>query len=139
MLQSFVFLLTISSVSAFNIPRVPVASDQSSTRRNIIKYLGITIGITSISSPANADVIRGARCANGEGDGCDSLAEDNEFIQSLQKKSSENREKNERVSICIQRKSYRGESQVPLYLSNIIYQTTQQVELLTSSYIIHLF
>ena len=97
MLRSLVFLLTISSVSAFNILRPPVVSDQS-TRRDIIKKIGITIGITSISSPANADVIRGARCANGNGDGCDSLAEDNEFIQSLQKKSSENREKNERVS-----------------------------------------
>jgi len=101
MLQSLVFLLTISSVSSFNIPRAPhVVSDQS-TRRDIIKRLGITIGITtSISSPANADVIRApGRCANGEGVGCDSLAGDNEFIQALQKKSSENREKNERVSI----------------------------------------
>ena len=97
MLQSLVFLLTISSVSAFNISRVQVASDQS-TRRDIIKKLGITIGISSISSPANADVISGARCANGQGDGCDSLAEDNELIQALQKRSSENKEKNERVS-----------------------------------------
>ena len=70
MLQSLVFLLTISSVSAFNISRVQVASDQS-TRRDIIKKLGITIGISSISSPANADVISGARCANGQGDGCE--------------------------------------------------------------------
>jgi len=98
MLQSLVFLLTISSVSSFNILRQSVVSDQS-TRRDIIKKLGITIGITSISSPVNADVISGARCANGEGDGCDSLAEDNELILSLQKKSSENREKNERVSM----------------------------------------
>ena len=102
MLQLLVFLLTISSVSAFNIPSVSVVSDQT-TRRDVIKHLGITIGITSISSPANADVIRApGRCANGEGDGCDSLAEDNELIQALQKKSSENREKNERVSeVCI--------------------------------------
>ena len=100
MLQSLVFLLAISSVSSFNILRPAVVSDQS-TRRDIIKHLGITIGITSISSPANADIISGARCANGQGDGCDSLAEDNEFIQALQKKSSENREKNERVSMHI--------------------------------------
>ena len=102
MLQLLVFLLTISSVSAFNIPSVSVVSDQTA-RRDVIKHLGITIGITSISSPANADVIRApGRCANGEGDGCDSLAEDNELIQALQKKSSENREKNERVSeVCI--------------------------------------
>jgi len=80
MLQSLVLLLTISSVSSFNILRQSVVSDQS-TRRDIIKHLGITIGITSISSHANADVISGPRCANGEGDGCDSLAEDNELIQ----------------------------------------------------------
>ena len=98
MLRSLVFLLTVSSVSSFNILRPSVVSDQS-TRRDIIKHLGITIGITSISSPANADVIRApGRCAHGQGDGCDSLAEDNELIQSLQKKSSENKEKNERVS-----------------------------------------
>ena len=100
MLLSLVLLLTISSVSTFNILRPPVVSDQS-TRRDIIKHLGITIGITSISSPANADVISGARCANGLGDGCESLAEDNELIQALQKKSSENKEKNERVSMHI--------------------------------------
>ena len=102
MLRSLVLLLTISSVLTFNIPRVQVASDQS-TRRDVIKHLGITIGITtSISSPANADVIRApGRCANGQGDGCDSLAEDNELIQLLQKRSSENREKNERVSMHI--------------------------------------
>ena len=99
MLRSLVFLLTISSVSSFNILRPPVVVSDQSTRRDIIKHLGITIGITSVSSPANADVIRSGRCANGQGDGCDSLADDNEFIQALQKKSSENREKNERVSI----------------------------------------
>lgn len=60
-------------------------------------FLAIT---ASSSDPANADVIRSpGKCANGEGEGCDSLAEDNDLIRSLQKKSSENREENQREAL----------------------------------------
>ena len=37
----------------------------------------------------------GSGCTYGEGDGCEALAEGNELILKLQKKSRDNREKNE--------------------------------------------
>ena len=55
------------------------------------------------ANPAFADVnvIRSpGKCANGEGEGCDSLADNNELIRSLQKKSAANRESNQRVCRC---------------------------------------
>lgn len=52
---------------------------------------------TASTTAANADVIRSAGCANGEGDACADLADGNEFIQSLQKKSAQNKEANQRV------------------------------------------
>ena len=41
-------------------------------------------------------LLAGQTCTAGEGDGCDALAEGNELILKLQKKSRENRAKNER-------------------------------------------
>ena len=101
---------TASLASAFNINATPqklpatAPTSEQCTRRDILHRtasLGfLTIISTAAADPANADVIRSpGKCANGEGEGCDSLAEDNELIQSLQKKSSENREANQRVGI----------------------------------------
>lgn len=72
----------------------------ATSRRHVLTTAVITIG-TAFSSAANADVIGAGRCANGEGDGCDSLAGGNAYIQSLQKKSSENKEENQRVSLYL--------------------------------------
>jgi hypothetical protein len=67
------------------------------TRRSILQQ-GCAMSI--IANRANAyDVIRSpGKCANGEGEGCDSLADNNELIRSLQTKSAQNRESNQRVS-----------------------------------------
>jgi hypothetical protein len=75
-------------------------SDAPTTRRQAIQQAATLVGFLSMSTIANADVIRApGRCANGEGDGCDSLAEGNEFIQQLQKRSLENKEENQKVSL----------------------------------------
>mmetsp|Transcript_20436 Transcript_20436/g.37518 ORF Transcript_20436/g.37518 Transcript_20436/m.37518 type:complete len:184 (+) Transcript_20436:50-601(+) len=100
-----------SLASAFNINATPqkipaiAPTAEQCTRRNILHRTASLGFLTIISTaaaaaPANADVIRSpGKCANGEGEGCDSLAEDNELIQSLQKKSSENREANQREAL----------------------------------------
>lgn len=72
------------------------------SRRNVL-LSGLTSNLvilsfrTSNDNAANAEVIRSGGCVYGEGDACDALAEGNEFIQRLQKKSSENKEANKRV------------------------------------------
>ncbi len=108
-----IIALATSLTAAFNAnahPRRSAAkstgadADAPSTRRDILKQTTTSLGILTLLStttkpaPTNAAVIRApGKCANGEGDGCDSLAEDNEFIKSLQKQSSDNREANQRV------------------------------------------
>jgi hypothetical protein len=71
------------------------------SRRNVLLNVASNVVLLSAvgtsSTAANADVIRSAGCANGEGDACADLAEGNEFIQSLQKKSAQNKEANQRV------------------------------------------
>ncbi|EED88065.1 predicted protein [Thalassiosira pseudonana CCMP1335] len=79
-------------------------TDHAFNRRNALKRTAnifLSISTASIAvTPANADVIRSpGRCANGEGDGCDSLAEGNAFIESLQKKSLENKEENQKEAL----------------------------------------
>jgi hypothetical protein len=93
---------------------IPTSNERSCycccTRRSILQQaltvatsaISITAATASTANPAYADVIRSpGKCANGEGEGCDSLAEDNELIRSLQKKSAENRESNQRVGASI--------------------------------------
>ncbi len=70
------------------------------SRRKILLNVASNVALLSVctsTTAANADVIRSAGCANGEGDACADLAEGNEFIQSLQKKSAQNKEANQRV------------------------------------------
>ena len=59
------------------------------------------IYFSAIAPTVQAKVIGSGRCANGEGEGCDNLAEGNAYIQSLQKKSMENKEENQRVSLLL--------------------------------------
>ena len=70
-------------------------SAKQGTRRHAL--LTAFLSISTITSAAQAEVIGAGRCANGEGEGCDSLAEGNAYIQSLQRKSSENKAENQRV------------------------------------------
>mmetsp|Transcript_13543 Transcript_13543/g.20448 ORF Transcript_13543/g.20448 Transcript_13543/m.20448 type:complete len:194 (-) Transcript_13543:222-803(-) len=109
-----------SPASAFHINASPkklpattaLMAEQHTTRRVAVQRatsasLGLLTTLVSTAAttiataePANADVIRSpGKCANGEGEGCDSLAGDNALIQSLQRKSSENREANQRETI----------------------------------------
>mmetsp|Transcript_28621 Transcript_28621/g.52246 ORF Transcript_28621/g.52246 Transcript_28621/m.52246 type:complete len:154 (-) Transcript_28621:489-950(-) len=111
-----------SPASAFHINASPkklpattaLMAEQHTTRRVAVQRatsasLGLLTTLVSTAAttiataePANADVIRSpGKCANGEGEGCDSLAGDNALIQSLQRKSSENREANQRVGNTI--------------------------------------
>lgn len=71
------------------------------SRRNMLVATAATnlafLSSTYASSSANAAVLRSAGCVYGEGEACADLAEGNEFILSLQKKSAENKEANQRV------------------------------------------
>ncbi|KAK1741048.1 hypothetical protein QTG54_008300 [Skeletonema marinoi] len=71
------------------------------SRRNMLLGLSATnlAFLSSYASSANADVLRSAGCANGEGEACADLAEGNEFIQNLQKKSAQNKEANQREAL----------------------------------------
>eukprot|EP00584_Thalassiosira_punctigera_P008241 CAMPEP_0172545828 /NCGR_PEP_ID=MMETSP1067-20121228/15689_1 /TAXON_ID=265564 ORGANISM="Thalassiosira punctigera, Strain Tpunct2005C2" /NCGR_SAMPLE_ID=MMETSP1067 /ASSEMBLY_ACC=CAM_ASM_000444 /LENGTH=179 /DNA_ID=CAMNT_0013332653 /DNA_START=58 /DNA_END=597 /DNA_ORIENTATION=- len=110
MQRSFLLFLSLAAsvTYAFNInstPQEPPATASAAaqcTRRVVMERTTATLGFIVLGGidPANADVIRSpGKCANGEGEGCDSLAEDNELIRSLQKKSSENREANQREAL----------------------------------------
>ena len=57
----------------------------------------LTIGIALCTDAADAAVLQSEPCTSGEGSSCDDLAGGNEFIKTLQKKSAENRAKNEKV------------------------------------------
>ena len=69
------------------------------SRRNILVWASNLAFLSSCAPSANAAVLRSAGCANGEGEACADLADGNEFIQNLQKKSAENKEANQRVSL----------------------------------------
>jgi hypothetical protein len=91
-----------SAFSSINItPRKPSALTAAPSRRELLRRTaGLGVLSLALAAPprARAEVRRSpGKCVHGEGDGCDSLAADNAFIQSLQQKSADNREANERV------------------------------------------
>ena len=68
------------------------------SRRNMLGLAVTNLAfLSSYASSANAEVLRSAGCVYGEGEACADLAEGNEFIQNLQKKSAQNKEANQRV------------------------------------------
>eukprot|EP00986_Skeletonema_menzelii_P017797 scaffold22117_cov114-Skeletonema_menzelii.AAC.1 len=68
------------------------------SRRNMLAVAATNLAfLSSYASSANAAVLRSAGCVYGEGEACADLAEGNEFIQNLQKKSAQNKEANQRV------------------------------------------
>lgn len=84
-------------------PKRVAANPSPTTRRDALLQAAAGLGFLAVAAAppsANADVLRSpGKCANGEGDGCDALSEDNDLIRSLQKKSSDNREANQRESL----------------------------------------
>jgi len=56
--------------------------------------------VSSVVTPASA-VVSSKPCVSGVGEGCAELSEGNAYIQSLQAKSAENKEKNARVSVVV--------------------------------------
>lgn len=87
-------------------PTNNIDSDTSNTnnnnplhnRRNMLGLAVTNLAfLSSYASSANAAVLRSAGCVYGEGEACADLAEGNEFIQNLQKKSAQNKEVNQRV------------------------------------------
>lgn len=80
---------TVTAVDASQLPRV--------CRRTLIGMVGVSLppGVAHASSRADLLGGQGQGCTYGEGDNCDALAEGNELILRLQKRSRDNKEKNE--------------------------------------------
>ncbi len=128
--SAIVLSCLISSVHSFQLPTVSTTTPShqnyvggENSRRDFFQRTVASIGlVTGVINPlsANADVIRSpGKCANGEGEGCDSLAGENEFIRSLQRRSSENREANQRVrtfKIVVEWRHVRNATVFALYL-----------------------
>lgn len=70
----------------------------AANRRDVLRSVATGCLASLATAPANADVLRSpGPCANGEGGGCDALSDENEYIKSLQSRSRDNREANQRV------------------------------------------
>lgn len=110
----FSLLLTPQLVASFGV------SSQSSRHdfiTQLSKSAAMLVGSTAVTCTganvqvANAvqtnGVLRSEKCAYGEGSGCESLAGDNEFIKSLQKKSAERKEETKKEFLtAFQMKNY---------------------------------
>ena len=102
LLQKPIHIITVFSIitqltTALSV--VPSSSTNKSTsRKQFLKFAsGALTFIASSStnpttSPANAAILRNEKCAYGVGDGCDTLAGENDFIKELQRKSAERKE-----------------------------------------------
>jgi hypothetical protein len=87
----------LAAATPTNDSDVSNTKDPLHSRRNMLGLATNLALLSAYASNANADVLRSAGCANGEGEACADLAEGNEFIQKLQKKSAQNKEANQRV------------------------------------------
>lgn len=89
-------------LSALEMPADTDSSERRLLLRNAVASAVVAISAVSFPSPSSSEgvsVLRSKGCYRGEGEACDELAEGNEFIQSLQKKSAENREMNDREAL----------------------------------------
>ena len=70
-------------------------------RRSLLgAFLVATSSSSCAASPSQAQAVLSSKyCASGVGEGCNDLAEGNEFIKSLQEKSAANREANAREAL----------------------------------------
>jgi hypothetical protein len=96
-LTLYLLALYQSDVGAFSTPQP--------NRQDFIRKLAIGIASVALPQVANAAaiensegrILRSDKCAYGEGEGCESLAGDNEFIKNLQRKSAEKKEAVQKV------------------------------------------
>jgi len=93
----FVLCLCLTSSSGFSI-----------VRRTVLQSTMAAVSGGLLMQPNESKaVIESKVCTAGVGDGCDDLAEGNEFIKSLQRKSAENREANLKdATLAYQIKNY---------------------------------
>eukprot|EP00979_Chaetoceros_neogracilis_P002887 scaffold478_cov235-Chaetoceros_neogracile.AAC.4 len=106
-LTLYLLALYQSDVCAFSTPQP--------NRQDFIRKLAIGIASVALPQVANAAaiensegrILRSDKCAYGEGEGCESLAGDNEFIKNLQRKSAEKKEAVQKENlIAYQQKNY---------------------------------
>lgn len=89
---------TVVVVAAAPAPTTGGGRVAAADRRDVLRSVATGCLASLAIAPANADVLRSpGPCANGEGGGCDALSDENEYIKSLQSRSRDNREANQRV------------------------------------------
>lgn len=101
--QLWVFLISVSSVKLTVQGYQPYQKPATSSlmeRRILFNQAAIiasAVVVATVTPSISNAVISSKPCIQGEGDGCVDLADDNELIKMLQQKSSNNRERNEKV------------------------------------------
>jgi hypothetical protein len=81
-------LLSPQSIAAYN-------SNAALSRRDLMQGLVVAAGAAAsvVAAPKEANAVISSKfCAYGTGDGCEDLAEGNEYIRQLQERSAENKE-----------------------------------------------
>jgi hypothetical protein len=79
-------LLSPQSIAAYN-------SNAALSRRDLMQGLVAAGAAASFAAPKEANAVISSKfCAYGTGDGCEDLAEGNEYIRQLQERSAENKE-----------------------------------------------
>ncbi|CAJ1949815.1 unnamed protein product [Cylindrotheca closterium] len=93
---SLLFLFLFVAPVAFGYQPSQQPNNAQLNRRNFFAFAAASAAANILipEQPANA-VLSAKYCAYGSGDGCDDLAEGNDFIRQLQAKSAANKEKNE--------------------------------------------
>ena len=94
-----ILLLQSQASDAFTVNRISpqTISDNNSSRRSFFGKV-ISSSLVALPTISNAEVIQASgTCVSGQGDVCKDLAEGNEFIEALQKRSAENRERYRQV------------------------------------------
>ena len=99
------FLLLSQASNAFTVDKIsPQPISDNNSRRSFFGKVMSSSLVVALPTITNAEVIQASgTCVSGQGDVCKDLAEGNEFIEALQKRSAENREKYRQVcysNIC---------------------------------------
>ena len=96
--RSFSINQAVVSQTAKRVENVSNNNDRRSFFTKAIASSFVSIVVTSLPKRTNAEVIQASgTCVSGQGDVCKDLAEGNELIEALQKRSAENREKYRQV------------------------------------------
>ena len=91
----------LALLTPFVVSSLAFGTNRKSTwnRREAIQQTQAAVLSLLSTAPLVANAIPSPYCANGEGSDCDRLAEGNEYIKSLQQRSIENKEANQRESL----------------------------------------